>query len=306
MGSPARIMVVSCDSCGSRFRFDRSLFGGTAGARLRCRRCGGFIDVRNPEATVQRRTVEPRRRPGDVGPGPTPTIGGSSRTAQVDRQEKPRTPSPPSAVSPEPAKVGTVAVLRFERSAGKYRKSRLPRKVSLVPYIAVVLGMLLLGIAGLGYIRSATGERKLDKATVSGPAVPGIPPGPGDRFEFDRVETYYHRTREAGSIYVLKGRVADVGGAAGKGRIQVHASVLNPDRGLIEKKTVYAGNMVSDEDLIYRDRAYVERALSGNGDGGAQGGNDMSPGTPLPFMVVFFEVPNNLADYQLTADRTTP
>ncbi|MGE5753260.1 MAG: zinc-ribbon domain-containing protein, partial [Deltaproteobacteria bacterium] len=52
-------MVISCNSCGARFRFDRSLIGRAGGARLRCRRCGGIIEVRNSTAIDRKQTAEP-------------------------------------------------------------------------------------------------------------------------------------------------------------------------------------------------------------------------------------------------------
>lgn len=146
------------------------------------------------------------------------------------------------------------------------------------------------------------GERMPEKAVASGVGTQGISIGSGNRFEFDNLETYYHRNRESGGIFVLKGRVTLSGGTGGKGRIRVNASVLNPDKGFIAAKTVFAGNVVPDEDLLHRDRAYVEQALSGPG-GGAPSKDGASPPSSLPFMVVFFDVPNNIADFQLKAEQ---
>ena len=41
---------VDCEACKSRFRLDSSLFQGAKAIRVRCRKCGGYIIVRNPEA----------------------------------------------------------------------------------------------------------------------------------------------------------------------------------------------------------------------------------------------------------------
>lgn len=43
------VMVVECGSCHSRFRVKKSLLEGAFAIRFRCRSCGGFIVVRNPE-----------------------------------------------------------------------------------------------------------------------------------------------------------------------------------------------------------------------------------------------------------------
>jgi len=274
-------MVISCDSCGARFRFDGSLFGGAGGARIRCRRCGGMIDVRNPTAVDRKQTVE--SPPAESRPEPPPLPSASAQT-----------PGNPATRD--------IPFLRVGGLTGGKEQARDRRGTSLILYTVLIIGTLLLGSAGLGYLGSSTGGRKPDKAVGSDPGTQGMFTGSGKRFEFDNLETYYHRNRESGGIFVLKGRVTLAGGAGGKGRIRVNASVLNPDKGCIAAKTVYAGNLVPDEDLLHRDRAYIEQALSGNG-GGATAKDGASPLSSLPFMVVFFDVPNNIADFHLAAEQ---
>jgi DNA-directed RNA polymerase subunit RPC12/RpoP len=44
-------MVIVCEGCGARFRMNHALFQDAKGARIRCRKCGGHIEVRHPEAS---------------------------------------------------------------------------------------------------------------------------------------------------------------------------------------------------------------------------------------------------------------
>ena len=44
-------MVIVCEGCGARFRMNHALFRDAKGARIRCRKCGGHIEVRHPEAS---------------------------------------------------------------------------------------------------------------------------------------------------------------------------------------------------------------------------------------------------------------
>ena len=44
-------MVIVCEGCGARFRMNPALFRDAKGARIRCRKCGGHIEVRHPEAS---------------------------------------------------------------------------------------------------------------------------------------------------------------------------------------------------------------------------------------------------------------
>jgi len=44
-------MVIVCKGCGGRFRMTHALFQDAKRARIRCRKCGGHIEVRHPEAS---------------------------------------------------------------------------------------------------------------------------------------------------------------------------------------------------------------------------------------------------------------
>jgi len=63
-------MIIVCEGCGARFRMDHALFQDAKGARIRCRKCGGHIEVRHPEASL----VPPAPDvPGAVRYEPAPT-----------------------------------------------------------------------------------------------------------------------------------------------------------------------------------------------------------------------------------------
>ena len=44
-------MIIVCEGCGARFRMNHALFQDAKGARIRCRKCGGHIEVRHPGAS---------------------------------------------------------------------------------------------------------------------------------------------------------------------------------------------------------------------------------------------------------------
>jgi non-specific protein-tyrosine kinase len=63
-GSAVALFVV-CKECRSGFRLDESRIRGARGARVRCRKCGSFIDVRNPN-------YSPEQENGNSAPSPEP------------------------------------------------------------------------------------------------------------------------------------------------------------------------------------------------------------------------------------------
>jgi len=54
-------MVIECQSCQSRFRLAKALFKESRAIRVRCRKCGGYIVVENPD--VQESAPMPEKEP---------------------------------------------------------------------------------------------------------------------------------------------------------------------------------------------------------------------------------------------------
>jgi len=101
-------MVIVCEGCGARFRINPALFQNAKGARIRCRKCGGHIEVRHPEASPVSPVPEVR---GAVRYEPAPTAVPAIReavpkegsvTAPVFSTEIPFPHAPDAAPAGEP------------------------------------------------------------------------------------------------------------------------------------------------------------------------------------------------------------
>jgi hypothetical protein len=113
-------MVIVCEGCGARFRMNHTLFRDAKGARIRCRKCGGHIEVRHPEASP----VPPAPEvPGAVSYEPAPTAVPAIRdvvpkegsvTAPVLSTEIPFSHAPSSDAPVPPAKPEIVPVAEPE------------------------------------------------------------------------------------------------------------------------------------------------------------------------------------------------
>jgi hypothetical protein len=89
----------------------------------------------------------------------------------------------------------------------------------------------------------------------------------------------------------------------GKSGIRVSAALLdNTDKVLMEQ-TVYAGNVVSAARLKAEDRATLEKALA-NPLGEHLSNMDVLPGKSVPFMVLFFDAPEEMVSYRVEPKDT--
>lgn len=95
-----QVMVIECQSCQSRFRLARSLFKESRAIRVRCRKCGGYIVVENPDLSfpapepVPLRPVE-RVVAEDAPPAAPPAAPPPEREGEPESAaQPPELPSP--------------------------------------------------------------------------------------------------------------------------------------------------------------------------------------------------------------------
>ncbi len=114
------VMVIECQACKSRFRLDRALFKESKAIRVRCRKCGGYIVVGNPDLAetapdnlrpVPGAVPEPEPEPPSLPPSP-PVPEDESMRAMADllrefRSEPEPEPEPEQKAPAPPLEPGT-------------------------------------------------------------------------------------------------------------------------------------------------------------------------------------------------------
>ena len=303
-------MDITCGDCGARFRLDPALLKDSSAARLRCRKCGGLIVVRlheespvpvpPPQETIPPSTVEPAA-PAQEPVSPWPVEPAAPLAATGLTSSVPHTAP---AGEPEPAQPGTVysrledlfvspameaGTDRIppppeEQPAGEYppeettatepeRKVPSRRAPSMLAVLVIsVLWILLLAGAALYFGTTKSGQDLLGKLfagwgssrTGSSPARPV--------YDIRDVKWYVDKSSAGGSLFVIKGVVANVGNAPSAG-IRIQATLLGKDNEALAEKTAFAGNV----------------------------NREIPPGKALPFVVIFFHPPVEIAAVMVKA-----
>lgn len=152
-------MVITCESCASRFRFDEGLLKGAKGALVKCPRCSERILVRNPAA--------PRVMP------PVASLGMPRDTPTIDQRISPQVLLPPPVSPPTlplpapPAAVDTkIPPIQVEGQGGM---------ISLVPPKRHAAGADLSAMIGSGPGHTLPVERTVFPAADPGSGSPEIP-----------------------------------------------------------------------------------------------------------------------------------
>jgi hypothetical protein len=115
---------------------------------------------------------------------------------------------------------------------------------------------------------------------------------------------YYESGASSPRILVIKGQVANLSGAEKSGIRVVAALLDNTDR-VLAQTSVYAGNVLTGEAIRKADRETISKTL-GNRFGEGLANMHVAPDKSIPFMVVFFDAPENIDSYKLEAKENEP
>src|SRR3990172_10568020 len=189
-------MIVECPSCHARFRLAESLFQGSKGIRIRCRKCGEGIAVLNPESAASLPEVEPIVSPPEATtvtdsfplqvPSPIPPTG-----KMTDEEETPQQPLDEFAPAPP-----------FHKR----------------PAVIAVAFLVLLIAGGVGYFGfTASGQEAFERRLyiVRSKWFGGAAAGP--LYDILKMTGDYEINDTAGENVVIKGEGGEGGGERGSG-----------------------------------------------------------------------------------------
>ena len=107
----------------------------------------------------------------------------------------------------------------------------------------------------------------------------------------------------AGRLCVVKGQVRNNYDHP-RSAIRVTAKLYTKDKTLAKTTTVFAGNVLSNQELSTQDLAAIAARLK-NKDGANNTNVGVKPGRSIPFMAVFDNLPNNLDEYSVEVAGST-
>lgn len=107
----------------------------------------------------------------------------------------------------------------------------------------------------------------------------------------------------AGRLCVIKGQVRNNYDHP-RSAIRVTAKLYTKDKTLAKTATVFAGNVLSSQELAAQDMAAIAARLQ-NKEGANNTNMGVKPGRTVPFMAVFDNLPNNLDEYSVEVAGST-
>jgi predicted Zn finger-like uncharacterized protein len=170
---------------------------------------------------------------------------------------------------------------------------------------------------GLYYISGRPEPLALNEGDGPPPQVQAAAPAPAldggsdprgiERITFtpnDNIKHFYRPNEKEGELLVITGRVRN-SYPAPRSFIRLRGLLLDQHGKTLADRFVYAGNLISEEDLAALPKEEIMARL--NIKGGLDGQNtNIAPGQEVPFMVVFDKVPPDKDEYQIIPVGSSP
>lgn len=171
-------------------------------------------------------------------------------------------------------------------------------------YAALAAGyILMVRDPGHGFRPSAETAAEARKPAPAN--TPDDPSGTSHLTFVDGLQAYFYRTNNhAGNILILTGKVRN-NYPESRSFIRLRGHLLSSDEKSLADRFGYAGNFLSEDDLVKLPIAEITARLQIKG--GRNNSNvNIPPGGELPFMLVFDNVPDGVAEYRLDPVWSNP
>jgi len=118
------------------------------------------------------------------------------------------------------------------------------------------------------------------------------------------VDSAFVKNKKAGKLFVITGRIKN-GYSDVRSYIKVSGKLYTKGKVLVQKDTVFCGNVLSDIELSNLKLGAIKKRLS-NRLGNNKSNMRVKPGQELPFMIVFANLPRNLEEFAIEAEGSIP
>ncbi len=175
-----------------------------------------------------------------------------------------------------------------------------PPKKRMNTSLLITLLIILLGAGGYGLY---TLLDSMGIHIVNSPAHKVQDPGNLKITPFDINSKFLDNTK-IGKIFVITGKVKNEY-PMNRGAIQVTGKLYTKDKKMAKAETVFCGNILSDIDITNLDAAAIQQRLQ-NRMGDNHINVQVKPGSAIPFMIIFTNLPDNLDEFTLEVNASAP
>lgn len=233
-------------------------------------------------------------------------------------------PAPPELTraappAPVPAQALDAAPMRDPRepkeaqpTRGNTKRSRsldspLPKpgsRISLTTILLTLVIVLLLGVAGAAvyfYFQPGLFDTRQMVSDLISKSATKVEAG---RISVTTQSATYVTSQESGNLFVIRGEAVNEFKTP-RTAIAVKGILFNAQGQIIKTQTAFCGNPLSDATLASTPFQKIQEAMA-NQFGDSLANLDVAPGKAIPFVIVFRQLPADLATYTVELVETNP
>ena len=172
----------------------------------------------------------------------------------------------------------------------------------------IVLALVLLAggaVAAYSLLKSFDVKIPFLESLTGAPKSETIDPGNLQITTLDQlIRSEFVENTTTGRLFVIKGKVRNDYPAA-RNFITVKGVLYSKDGKIVQEKTVYCGNTLSDTELQSLDKATINSRLR-NRYGDKKSNLKIPSGKEIPFVVVFSDLPQDLGEFSVEVVNSAP
>lgn len=286
-------MIVDCEKCDSKFTLDDTLIQ-ESGSKVRCSVCKHIFTVFPSRENDEIDSLEEETAPLDSSPEP-----GREESEMGDIFDKAFEEALQEDIEEDSEEMDetqplvedeTSPVTREKKSWGLLLIFLIFLLILISSAISVYLfapGLLPGNLSGINPVDESvtadTGNRRLDISDLSSNFIP---------------------TDQMGQVYVIKGKIIN-NYPSSRSHILIKGSIEDENKKAVDQKLVYAGNIYTENELKGMTREEIEKGMS-NKAGKNNSNLNVLPQFSVPFMIVFYDLPDNISEFLVETISSSP
>jgi predicted Zn finger-like uncharacterized protein len=308
-------MIVQCEKCQTKFNVNDDLLK-SDGSKVKCSRCANVFSVYPPEPIGE--ALEEPDMPADEEALVAETDT-SEAEPEIDLDFDDNFEDDimedyedlETEYQSDPGSFDENTEMEVQYEDDEEEKENLPsvseKKKKGKSHTLLILCIIVLGLIGAAYAVSKYFPNLVPDFNLSEnkPASQSKSRDTGaSRLEILTVDGSFVDSKKTGRLFVISGKVNN-GYTKSRSFILVKGCILDDKGQIVKEKTAFAGNILSEEELISLPLEEVGKVMT-NRYGIDEENVNVTSGTSVDFMIVFEDLPDNLSEFTVGAVSSSP
>ena len=293
-------MIINCEKCGAKFNLDENLLNKN-GSKVRCSVCKHIFIVKPPEPEEES-AGSFLEEMVDLD---SPPVFEDTNKLDIndDKADEDYEKAFEDALN-EDIKHEVIPT-EEEESEEPEAEPEAPKIKNKRPLIlALIIAVFIILVGGLSAYLFAPGLLPGNNSESKTSENENTPDTGNRRLDILDLEGSFFSTDKIGQLYIIKGKILN-NYPQNRSYILIKATIEDDKRNPIDRKRTYAGNIFTEDELKGITIEEIERKLKIK-SGGNNSNIDVEPQETVPFMIIFYNLPDSISTYAVETISSSP